>query len=136
MRRFGYYFCAGIALAIGLGMLACGVAFVIAGANETHPQRPLVGAVLSVAGAAGIAAGAWMALRPLRIPRPEILAIRIVRLARALGGEVALARVVADLRVSEQHTRAAIECLMDDGVCVQEQRGTEDWYVFPSITGR
>jgi len=136
VRSFGYYFSAGIALAIGLGMLACGVAFVIAGADEAHPLRPLIGASICVVGVLGVALGVRMALRPLRAPRPEILAIRVVTLARALGGEVTLARVVAGLRVSEQHARAAVERLIADGVCVHEQRDAEDWYVFPSITGR
>jgi len=135
MHRFGYYFFAGIALALGLGLLACGVGFILAGADDTHPLRPPIGVALCIAGVTGVVFGARVALRPPRAAPPEILAIRVVRLATVLGGECTLARVTEGLRVSEQQARAALERLIADGVCVQEQRGAVEWYVFPSIAG-
>jgi hypothetical protein len=136
MRGFGYYFCAGIALAIGLGLLVSGVGFLLSGADQAHPLRPLIGIGFLVVGIAGAIAGIRMALRPFRAPRPEILALRVVRLARAFGGEITLPRILTGLRVSEEHARAALERLIADGVCVREQRGTQEWYVFPSLADR
>ena len=131
MRTFGYYFCAGIALVVGLGLAVCGVGFVAAGADAAHLSRPLIGAGMCVVGLGGIVAGARMATHPFRSPRPEMLALRIVNLARAVGGELTLARVVRSLRISEEHARAGLDRLIGDGLCVPEQRGAEEWYVFP-----
>ncbi len=133
MRMFGYYFSAGIALAIGLGLVVCGVGCIIAGADEAHRLRPVIGLALSVAGGAALVAGARTVLQPFRSPHPEILAVRIIRLARAFGGEVPFTRIVSGLRVPEQHARAALECLVGDEVCRREERGGEEWYVFPSM---
>ncbi|MGD8237792.1 MAG: hypothetical protein PVH68_04530 [Armatimonadota bacterium] len=136
MSRFAYYFCAGIALALGLGLAVCGVGFILAGADDAHPLRPLIGVGCGVAGVAGVVAGVRMALRPLRSPPPELLAMRIVRLAGTFGGELTMERITTGLRVSEDHARAALERLIADEVCVHERRATEDWYVFPGMARR
>jgi hypothetical protein len=119
-----------IAMIAAIPFLVFGVIFLIAAA--TSPGRFPVAVVLLLFGGALLVWGA-LTLRRLAEISPEALATGIVDLARRLGGEVTVAQVQAEYRISSEMALGALERLRGHGDCQREQRKDHDVYLFKSV---
>lgn len=119
-----------IAIIAAIPLLVFGVVFLIAAA--TSPGRFSVAVVLLLFGGALLAWGA-LTLRRLAEISPEALATGIVDLARRLGGEVTVAQVQTEFRISSGMALGALERLRGRGDCQREQRKDHDVYLFKSV---
>jgi len=119
-----------LAIVFSIPLLAFGLIFLIAAV--ANPSRILVAAVLLVLG--GVLVG-WgiLTLRRLAEIGPEALATGIVDLARRLDGEVTVAQVQAEFRISNAMAFGALEKLVGSGQCQREQRSDRDAYIFKSV---
>ncbi len=119
-----------LAIIAAVPLLIFGVIFLIAAA--TSPNRFFVAVVLLLLGGALLALGA-LRLRRLAEISPEALATGIVDLARRLGGEVTVAQVQSEFRISSEMALGALERLRGHGDCQREQRKDHDVYLFKSV---
>jgi len=119
-----------IALVASVPLLALGIIFLIAAV--TNPSRTLVAGVFLLLGGALLIWGI-LTLRRLAEISPEALAVGIVDLARRLGGEVTVAQVQAEFRISSAQALDALERLRGRGECQREQRTDHDVYIFKSV---
>ena len=114
-----------LAVVVSVLFLVLGIIFLIAG-------RGAVAFVLLACGAALLAFGA-LTLRRLAEISPEALATGIVDLARRLSGEVTVAQVQSEFRISSNMALGALERLRGRGDCQREQRTDHDVYIFKSV---
>jgi hypothetical protein len=114
-----------LAVVVSVLLLVLGIIFLIAG-------RGTVALVLLACGAALLAFGA-LTLRRLAEISPEALATGIVDLARRLDGEVTVAQVQSEFRISSNMALGALERLRGRGDCQREQRTDHDVYIFKSV---
>ena len=119
-----------LAILAAIPLLVFGVIFLIAAA--TSAGRFPVAVVLLLFGGVLLAWGA-LRLRRLAEISPEALATGIVDLARRLGGEVTVAQVQAEFRISSAMALGALERLRGRGDCEREQRKDHDVYLFKSV---
>jgi len=119
-----------LAILAAIPLLVFGVIFLIAAA--TSAGRFPVAVVLLLFGGVLLAWGASR-LRRLAEISPEALATGIVDLARRLGGEVTVAQVQAEFRISSAMALGALERLRGRGDCEREQRKDHDVYLFKSV---
>jgi hypothetical protein len=126
MRRFASI----IAMIAAIPFLVFGLVFLIAAA--TSPSRFFVAVVLLLFGGALLMWGV-LTLRRLAEISPEALATGIVDLARRLGGEVTVAQLQAEFRISNEMALGALERLRGHGDCQREQRKDHDVYLFKSV---
>lgn len=119
-----------LAMLVAIPFLVFGVIFLIAAA--TDPNRFFVAIVL-LACATVLLAWGGLTLRRLAEISPEALATGIVDLARRLGGEVTVAQVQAEFRISREMALGALEQLRGRGDCQREQRRDHDVYLFKSV---
>ena len=119
-----------VAIIAAIPLLVLGVVFLIAAASG--PGRFFVAVVLLLFGAALLAWGA-LTLRRLAEISPDALATGIVDLARRLEGEVTVAQVQAEFRISSEMALGALERLRGRGDCQREQRKDHDVYLFKSV---
>jgi len=119
-----------LAIIAAVPLLIFGVIFLIAAA--TNPNRFFVAVVLLLFGGALLALGA-LRLRRLAEISPEVLDTGIVDLARRLQGEVTVAQVQSEFRISSEMALGALERLRGRGECQREQRKDNDVYLFKSV---
>lgn len=119
-----------LAIVAAVPLLIFGVIFLIAAA--TNPNRFFVAVVLLLFGGALLALGA-LRLRRLSEISPEALDTGIVDLARRLQGEVTVAQVQSEFRISSEMALGALERLRGRGECQREQRKDNDVYLFKSV---
>jgi hypothetical protein len=119
-----------IALLLAIPLLALGVIFLIAASGAA--SRLLTAGVLLLFGGA-LLVWALLTLRRLAEISPEALATGIVDLARRLGGEVTVAQVQSEFRISREMALGALEKLRGRGECQREYRGDRDVYIFKSV---
>jgi hypothetical protein len=119
-----------LAIIAAVPLLIFGVIFLIAAA--TSPNRFFVAVVLLLFGGALLAWGA-LRLRRLAEISPEALDTGIVDLARRLEGEVTVAQVQSEFRISSEMALGALERLRGRGECQREQRKDNDVYLFKSV---
>lgn len=132
MGRYLRFFLAGAAIPVATGAVAFGAMALL----MWHGLwlKAFAGLLLIGLGA-GLLVWALSALRGFAQPRPEAVAVRIIRLARIFRGELTLGQITAGLFVSEEEAKAAIDLLIADGVCVAPKAG-EERYRFPGIAPR
>ena len=117
------------AIILAIAFLIIGLVFLIA-ANSA--SRFLTAVALLAAGCALI----WVAIRNLRRIQelsPENLETSIVDLARRLGGEVSVAQVRAEFRISQVLAIEALERLRRQGISQVEPRGERVVYLFKGV---
>ena len=119
-----------IAILMSIPLLVLGVIFLIAA--TTSAGRLPVAAVFLVIGGGFLAWGA-LTLRRLAEISPEALSTDIVDLARRLGGEVTVAQVQSEFRVSNNLALSVLEKMRGQGQGQREQRTDHDVYVFKSV---
>jgi hypothetical protein len=129
MSRDLRFFLAGLAIPVSMGMVALGGMWLLSWRGLWVKAS---GGLLLIGLGAGALIWAFTSLRGFVQIVPEALAVRIVRLARLFGGELALAQITAGLYVSEEDARAALALLVADGVCVAAD-AHDDRYLFPSM---
>ena len=118
------------AILLSIPFLGFGLIFLIAA--STVPGRFLTALALLFIGGLLLAAGA-LRLRRLAEISPEALATRIVDLARRLGGEVTVAQVQAEFKISSAMALGALERLQGRGDCQREQRKDVVAYLFKGV---
>lgn len=115
---------------LSIPFLGFGLIFLIA--TSTNPSRFMTAVALLFIGGLLLAAGA-LRLRRLAEISPESLATGIVDLARRLGGEVTVAQVQSEFRISSAMALGALERLRGRGDCQREQRKDLDVYLFKGV---
>ena len=110
--------------------LTFAVIFLIAASGQ--PSRALVAMVLLVIGAVLLVAGT-KALRRLAAISPDTLKTEAVEMARRLGGELTVAQLRAEYRISQDLAAGVLEGLVVDGVCARQDRGDRTVYVFMGL---
>ncbi len=119
-----------LAVIAAVPTLTLGIIFLIATVN--NPSRILVAMALLALGYVMINSG-LLTLRRLAQVSPEALATGIVELAKRLGGEVTVAQVQAEFKISTKKAIAALEEAVGKGQCQRERRDYYDVYVFKSV---
>lgn len=126
-----------IALAVAVPLLTLGLIFLIAAA--ARPQRILSAAALMALGAVPLAWGI-ATLRRQAETSPEALSTGTVALARRLGGEVSVAQVQAQFRISAALAQETLDKLAAAGQAQPEERNGRTVYVIrglqPSLVTR
>lgn len=67
---------------------------------------------------------------------PEKMDNAVVKLAQTHGGELTCGNVMAELGVEERLARDTFERLVDQEVCVHEERGEGDLWIFPAFKAK
>jgi hypothetical protein len=111
-------------------LLTGGLIFLCA-AVQNAARFPIALALLLVGGA--LATWSGLRLRRARQLAPDTLDDRITQLAAAHDAELTLAQVISALDVSNDAARAALAHLEADGLCHQEQREGQSFYIFPGL---
>ncbi|NLG29073.1 MAG: hypothetical protein GX557_14275 [Chloroflexi bacterium] len=128
MKKLG----ASIVAFLSVPLFVIGLLFLIAGAEPGKSSRLLVGAALVAAGLFMLLLG-LRRLRRLALIAPAALKTNAVALARRLGGELTVAQLRAEYRISEEQARDALDELARDNTCRREQRGDREVYVFTGL---
>ena len=118
------------AIIVAIPVLTLGIIFLIAAVGQ--PSRILVAAAFLALGYVLINSG-LITLRRLAQISPEALATGIVDLARRLSGEVTVAQVVAEFKLSNKKAQAALDDMVGKGQCRREQREHYDAYIFADV---
>jgi hypothetical protein len=119
-----------IAILLSIPLLILGGIFLIAAASE--PSRLLTAMFFLIPGAVLVVWGATR-LRRLAEISPEALETGIVDLARRLDGEVTVAQVQSEFRISQDLALSVLERMRGQGDCQRERRGEHDVYLFKSV---
>ena len=119
-----------LVILVSIPFLGFGLIFLIA--TATNPGRFFTAAALLLIGGLLLMLGAFR-LRRLAEISPEALATGIVDLARRLGGEVTVAQVQAEFKISSAMALGALEQLRGRGDCQREQRKDVDAYLFKGV---
>lgn len=107
-----------------------GLLFLIAATSQA--SRGLVGLALLAIATFLLVVGLRQ-LRRLAAIDPETLKTGAVGLARRLGGELTIAQLRAEYRISQDLASRVIEGLEAEGVCTREQREERTVYVFKGL---
>jgi len=119
-----------IAIIVSIPLLILGGVFLIAAAST--PSRLLTAALFLVPGAFLVIWGATR-LRRLAEISPKALETGIVDLARRLDGEVTVAQVQSEFRISQDLALSVLERMHGQGDCQRERRGDHTAYLFKSV---
>lgn len=117
---------------LSVPLFVFGLVFLIAGTEPGKGGRLLTGLVLIAAGLFLLVVG-LRRLRRLALIAPAALKTNAVALARRLGGELTVAQLRAEYRVSEEVAREALDDLARDNTCRREQRDDREVYVFTGL---
>ena len=118
------------AFLLGVLLLAGGLIFLCAAAQNTARLPIALVLLLLGGGLAGWAGQRWRRARQLS---PDVLDDRITSLADRQDAETTLAQVVSALNVPDDAARAALARLESRGICHQERRGDKTVYIFPGL---
>jgi len=119
-----------VAILLSIPLLVLGIIFLIA--STTRAGRLPVAAIFLISGGGLLAWGA-LTLRRLAEISPDALSTGIVDLARRLGGEVTVAQVQSEFRVSRDLALSILEKMRGQGQCQRERRTDHDAYIFKSV---
>ncbi len=117
---------------LSVPLFVFGLLFLIAGTEPGKGGRLLTGLVMIAAGIFMLVVG-LRRLRRLALIAPAALKTNAVALARRLGGELTVAQLRAEYRISEEAAREALEDLARDNTCRRERREDRDVYVFTGL---
>jgi predicted Zn-ribbon and HTH transcriptional regulator len=129
-RRFAGSGLTVAAFLIGVLLLAGGLIFLCAAAQNAARLPIALVLLLLGGGLAGWAGQRWRRARQLS---PDVLDDRITSLADTQDAEVTLAQIVSVLNVPDDAAHAALARLESRGTCHQERRGDKTIYVFPGL---
>ncbi|NLD73525.1 MAG: hypothetical protein GX649_12515 [Chloroflexi bacterium] len=116
---------------LSIPFIVLGLIFLIAAATGV-PSRLLVGLVLLAIGVAFLIYGIRR-LRRLTDISPDVLKTGAVGLARRLGGELTVAQLRAEYRISEDLAQDVMADLVSEGTAVREDREQRAVYVFSGL---
>ncbi|NLG49158.1 MAG: hypothetical protein GX552_03480 [Chloroflexi bacterium] len=119
-----------LAVIASIPFFTLGILFLIAALNQ--PSRILVALVLLAVGAFLLVAG-LRRLRRLADISPEALQTNAVELARRLGGELTVAQLRAEYRISNELASDTLEELVAKGTATREQREDRVVYVVSGL---
>ena len=119
-----------LAVIASIPFFTLGILFLIAALNQ--PSRILVALVLLAVGAFLLVAG-LRCLRRLADISPEALQTNAVELARRLGGELTVAQLRAEYRISNELASDTLEELVAKGTATREQREDRVVYVVSGL---
>ena len=128
MKKLG----ASIVAFLSVPLFVIGLQFLIAGAEPGKSSRLLVGVVLVAAGLFLLLLG-LRRLRRLALIAPAALKTNAVALARRLGGELTVAQLRAEYRISNELASDTLEELVAKGTATREQREDRVVYVVSGL---
>ena len=123
------------AILAALASIPCitfGLVFLIAAATGSATSRLLVGLVLIAIGTVLLVA-AIRRLRRMADIRPDVLKTGAVELARRLGGELTVAQLRAEYRISHDLATDVMEELVSEGTATREEREQRAVYVISGL---
>ncbi|MHB9031608.1 MAG: zinc ribbon domain-containing protein [Anaerolineae bacterium] len=118
-----------IAVLLSIPFYTFGVIFLIAASSK--PSRALVGLALAAVATFLLVIG-LRRLRRLAEIAPDALRTGAIDLAQRLGGEVTVAQLRAEYRISQQLATQVLEQLVAEGSCQRDEREERVVYV---VTG-
>ncbi len=121
-----------LAAVVSIPFLTLGLIFLIAAAGGASSSRLLSGLAMLAIGVVLLVTGVRH-LRRLADISPDALKTSAVELARRLGGEVTVAQLRAEYRISLDQATDVLEGLVADGTARREDREDRSVYVISGL---